>query len=98
MRTRKTRELPARLAGVRRRIECWRRTRKARSQIPEPLWVSAVEVARTHGIHLAAKALRLSYYALKKRVTDGAAMVHRVTEEDAKATFVAFCCAGRLRR
>jgi hypothetical protein len=47
-----------------------------------------VEVARTHGIHLAAKALRLSYYALKKRVTDGAAVVHRVTEGDAKATFV----------
>ncbi len=70
MRTRKTRDLPARLAGVRRRIERWRRTRKARSRIPEPLWASAVEVARTHGIHLAAKALRLSYYALKKRVIE----------------------------
>ena len=55
MRTRKTRELPARLAGVRRQIERWRRTRKVRSQIPEPLWASAVEVANTYGIHRAAK-------------------------------------------
>ena len=65
MDTRKSRELPARLAGVRRRIERWRRTREVRSRIPEPLWASAVEVAVAYGIHWAAKALRLSYYALK---------------------------------
>ena len=88
MGTRKTRELPARLAAVRRRIERWRRTRKVRSRIPEPLWASAVEVAGTYGIHRAAKALGLSYYALKKRVTAGAVAVHRVTKRGAKATFV----------
>lgn len=88
MGTRTTRELPARLAGVRRRIERWRRTRRTRSRMPEPLWASAVEVARTHGIHLAAKALRLSYYALKKRVIEGDATNHRVTEGGGVATFV----------
>jgi hypothetical protein len=48
----------------------------------------AVEVAGTYGIHRVAKALRLSYYALKKRVPAGAAGVHRVTEGGAKAIFV----------
>ena len=87
MGTRKTRDIPARLAGVRRQIERWRRTRKVRSRIPEPLWALAVEVAGTYGIHRVAKALRLSYYVLKKRVTESVA-VHRVTKRGVKATFV----------
>ena len=88
MGTRKTRDLPARLVSVRRQIERWRGTRKVRSRIPEPLWALAVEVAGTYGIHRVAKALRLSYYALKKRVPEGAAAVHRVAEGSARATFV----------
>ena len=68
MGTKQTRGLPSRLETVRRRIERWRRARKARSRIPDSLWASAVEVARSYGVHRAAKALRLDYYALKKRV------------------------------
>jgi hypothetical protein len=45
-------------------------------------------MARAHGIHLAAKALRLSYYALKKRVIEGGTIVHGVAEGDGRATFV----------
>ena len=88
MGTRKTRDLPARLANVRRRIERWRRIRKVHSRIPEPLWALAAEVADTYGIHRVAKTLRLSYYALKKRVTEEGVLVHHVTDKDAKATFV----------
>ena len=88
MGTRKTREVPARLAGVSRRIERWRRTRKVRSRIPEPLWASAVEVADTYGIHRAAKVLRLSYYALKKRVIERGTTVHGLTGGSGSATFV----------
>jgi hypothetical protein len=68
MDARKTRDLPARLETLRRRFERWRRTRRVRSRIPEPLWVSAVKVAGTYGIHRTAKALRLDYYSLKERV------------------------------
>ena len=68
MDTRKTRDLPAGWRHLRRRFERWRRTRKARSHIPEPLWASAVTMARTYGLNRTAKALRLDYYALKKRV------------------------------
>jgi hypothetical protein len=39
-----------------------------RSRIPEPLWASAVKLADRYGIHRTAKALRVDYYALKKRL------------------------------
>ena len=65
----KTRILPARLEGLRRRFEHWRGAHKARSRIPEPLWDSAVKMTRTHGLNRTARALRLDYYVLKKRVT-----------------------------
>jgi hypothetical protein len=68
MDARKSRNLPARLAGLRRRFEDWRRTHEARSRIPAPLWSSAVKMAGVYGVNRTARALRLGYYALKKRV------------------------------
>jgi hypothetical protein len=68
MGTKRTSDLPARLEDLRRRFERWRRTRKVRSRIPEPLWASAVKLADRYGIHRTAKALRIDYYALKKRL------------------------------
>ncbi len=68
MRARPTRDLPARLEGVRRRFERWRGTHQARTRIPDRLWAAAVKVAGMYGIHRAAKALRVDYYSLKKRV------------------------------
>lgn len=70
MDTRKRRDLPARLAGLRRRFEDWRRTHEARSRIPASLWRSAVKMAGVYGLNRTARALRLDYYALKKRVGD----------------------------
>ncbi len=53
---------------ARRKFVSWRGNRKARSRIPEELWTSAVVAARDVGINQACKALRLDYYALKRRV------------------------------
>ena len=75
MGTKRTRDLPARLEGLRRRFESWRRTRKVRSRIPEPLWAAAVKVATRYGIHRTAKVLRVNYYALKKRVEGASAAI-----------------------
>ena len=86
MTTKRTRDLPARLEGLRRRLERWRRTRKVRSRIPEPLWASAVKLAGKYGIHRTAKALRLDYYALKKRVEQKAAVVGAKQEPAATAS------------
>jgi hypothetical protein len=38
------------------------------------LWAAAVKVAGTYGIHRTAKALRLDYYALKRRVEEAPAV------------------------
>ena len=73
MSTKKTNALPSRLKNLRRRFERWRRTRKVRSRIPEPLWAAAVKLAGRYGIHRTAQALRVDYYALKKRAEQDAA-------------------------
>jgi hypothetical protein len=84
MDTKRRRDLPARLEGLRRRFEEWRRTRKVRARIPDPLWAAAVKLAGRCGIHRTAKALRVDYYALKKRVEQKAAVAG--TEHQAAAT------------
>ena len=89
MTTKKRQELPARLEEARRRFERWRRTRKVRSRIPEPLWASAVKLAGRYGIHRTAKALRVDYYSLKKRVEGRpAATASNVPGATAGATFL----------
>ncbi len=84
MGTRKTLNLPARLEGTRRRFDRWRRTRPGRSRIPEALWTSAVKAAGEYGVHKTAQALRVGYYALKKRVA-AAGSLNRTTLRRASA-------------
>ena len=76
MDTRKTRGLPARLEVVRQRFERWRRTRRPRSRIPDPLWAAAVKLVGRYGVHRTARALRVDYYSLKKRVSATPAARH----------------------
>ena len=95
MGTRKTRELPARLEGARRRFERWRRARKPGTRIPDSLWASAVKVAGTYGISRTATVLGVDYYGLKKRV-DGAAAVSSRDGSDGgrRGPFVELAVAG----
>ena len=89
MSTKRRHDLPARLEGVRQRFEDWRRTRKVRSRIPEPLWASAVKLATRYGIHRTAKVLRVDYYVLKKRVEGTpAATASKARAGTAGATFL----------
>jgi hypothetical protein len=62
------REVPPELARARDRFVSWRRTRRPKSRIPEPLWALAVKLTFAHGLHRTASALRLDYYSLKRRV------------------------------
>ena len=61
-------DLPAALSRAQRKFEQWRQRRRPRARIPEELWREAAELASAYGIHRTAKALRLDYYSLKKRV------------------------------
>lgn len=84
----KTGGLPARLEGVRGRFERWRRGRKVGSRIPGSLWGAAVSLAGTYGINCTAKALRVNYYALKKRVKRKTDVAHSANADSASATFL----------
>ena len=86
MRSRTTKALPASLEALRRRFERWRRSRTARSRIPDTLWTSAVQAAGQYGLHRTTKALRLDYYMLKKRVEDAA--TDREPDREAAARFL----------
>jgi hypothetical protein len=61
-------ELPGRLLRLEQRFLAWRKTRAKGQRIPERLWKSAAEVAKDSGLNLTAKALKLDYYSLKKRM------------------------------
>jgi hypothetical protein len=58
---------PAPLAKAARRFEEWRRKRTTRC-IPEDLWALAAGLGARHGVSRTARALRIQYYDLKKRV------------------------------
>jgi len=58
------------IAPVRRALEAWRKTRPHRQPIPEPLWIQMADLGCTHGVSSISRALRLDYYALKRRVSE----------------------------
>lgn len=65
---RKRRETKADLSRAAVRFEQWRGRRAVGARIPATLWKSAVNLAGRHGVSRVATALKLDYYALKKRL------------------------------
>ena len=65
-------DFPAALSRAQRKIEQWRQRHRPRARIPEELWREAAELACAYGMNRTAKALRLDYYSLKKRVAAAA--------------------------
>ena len=61
--------IPDDLLQLSQRLEEWRSTHPPRSRLPETLWTAAVEMAQRHGLHRTAKALRMDYMRLKKRLS-----------------------------
>ncbi len=80
------------LEGVQRRFERWRRVHRFRSRIPDRLWAAAVRAASASGIHRTAKALRVDYYSLKRRVQQEAA-VTRVLPGGEAGSFIELTAA-----
>jgi hypothetical protein len=56
------------LAPVQAALGAWRKERKHREPIPQRLWSAIVPLARTHGVGLVARALRVNYTGLKNHV------------------------------
>lgn len=53
---------------LRRRLDEFRSTQASRSRVPESLWAAAAELAKRYGVNPTARALRLDYTGLRKRV------------------------------
>ena len=47
------------IAQLQRELEEHRRMRSRRAKLPESIWEAAAELARAHGVHAVAQALRL---------------------------------------
>ena len=60
--------IPADMQELHRRLEEWRATHRPRSPLPDELWSMAVGLAQRHNIHRVARAFRLDYGALKRRM------------------------------
>jgi hypothetical protein len=54
-------------------LTAWRRRRKHRAPIPEPLWRAMARLARRYGLSRVAQVLRVNYTALKHRLVVSAA-------------------------
>ena len=63
------RQIPDGALQLQHQLEQWRATQPARTKLPEVLWQAAVELAQRHGVYPIAKALRLDYAALKRRLS-----------------------------
>ena len=71
MSERPTVSVPAEIEEAQLQFEAWRRERQRGQRIPESLWLTAVELAKQHGVWPTARALHLDHSRLKGRVRNG---------------------------
>jgi len=57
---------------LRDRIERWRRTRVKRTEMPADLWTKAIALALSEGVYRTARALRVNFEGLKRRIAERA--------------------------
>ena len=59
-----------RVKAVRAQIALWRGTRRRRTRMPAELWAQAITLARTSGTYPIARALRVDYQSLARRLAE----------------------------
>ena len=82
MNERPTATVPPEIEEAQLQFENWRRGRNRGQRIPENLWGTAVELAKQHGVWPTARALKLDYNRLKRRVGNGDDSQRRVRRTD----------------
>jgi hypothetical protein len=63
-----TGDIASDLEQLRRRFEEFRSAQPGHKRLPEALWAAATELAKRYGVNPTARALRLEYGGLRKRV------------------------------
>ena len=61
--------VPESITELQAQLEEFRSTHPHRARLPLPVWQSAAELARGHGIYVVAHSLRLDYSTLKKHLS-----------------------------
>jgi hypothetical protein len=81
-------EIAADLSRAAARFARWRQGRTQGARIPASLWDLALKLAGQHGLSRTATALKLDYYALKKRLAQHALPGVGTDQPDAQPAFV----------
>ncbi len=91
--------LPADLAAACKRFLEWRTVRRIGARIPEPLWQSAAELAKSCGVSRLSQTLQVDYYSLRWRIDP--TFVHCSRSSDHRrrisCSFRSTACRLRLR-
>ena len=64
----------AEVAKLQPALDAWRKQRKCREPIPEPLWWDMVRLAKAYRASPVAQVLRVNYSTLKRRLRDSLLM------------------------
>lgn len=65
---------PAQVQIARSRFEIWRKNKRGRERIPEPLWAVAVKLCERYSSHRVSRWLRLNSAALRHRLNGNHAL------------------------
>jgi hypothetical protein len=90
---RASKPVPEGIIQLQRQLEQFRSTHPLRTKLPEAIWLSAVELAREHGVNSVAHPLRLDYAGLKRRLS-GTSSIRR---KKSKPAFVELVAAAPSR-
>lgn len=77
-----------RLLRLARQFAAWRAQRSFGTRIPDRLWAAVAKAAASCGVHQTAKALRLDYYAVQRRVHSNGSQCIATRAEDPLPAFV----------
>ena len=61
------------LDQLQHQLDSWRQRQSGRCRLPAALWQAAAQIARKHGVSRVARALRIDFYKLQRRVETAAA-------------------------
>lgn len=67
---------PAQVQVVRNRFDSWRKNKRGRERIPEPLWRAAVKLCERCSVHGVSRWLRLNSTALRHRLNGNHTLGH----------------------
>ena len=73
--------LPESITQLQAQLQQFRATHALRTKLPATLWQSATELARSHGVYVVARSLKLDYSTLKKHLNGSSKSTSRLRKK-----------------